>query len=182
MAAQMPQLSEKSSETDPDYARMPAGALRALTFSVGDQYARTRRRRCSYSRNTSRPVTRFNSSEAAAASATCSKAGSSTSTTSSTRCVAAGGSALDPAVVAALLALSRSDDPLAALTAREREVLGLMAEGRTNPGIAKRLWLSEKTVETHVRSILGKFRLDPLDRHDRQILDRISHSQAWQYF
>ena len=71
------------------------------------------------------------------------------------RRVAAGGSALDPEVVAALVT-GRRDDPLAALSPREREVLALMAEGRTNAGIARRLWLTDRTVETHVRSILGK--------------------------
>ena len=86
------------------------------------------------------------------------------------RRVAAGGSALDPDVVAALFAPTPSDDPLAALTAREREVLGLMAEGRTNAGIAKRLWLSEKTVETHVRSILGKLRFETSEDDHRRVL------------
>ena len=75
--------------------------------------------------------------------------------------VSAGGSALDPEVVKQLLA-PPEDDALADLTPREREVLGLMAEGRTNAGIARQLWLTEKTVETHVSSILGKIGL-PLD-------------------
>ena len=75
--------------------------------------------------------------------------------------VSAGGSALDPEVVKQLLA-PPEDDALADLTPREREVLGLMAEGRTNAGIARQLWLTEKTVETHVSSILGKLGL-PLD-------------------
>lgn len=73
-----------------------------------------------------------------------------------------GGSALDPEVVKQLLAPPLDDDPLADLTPREREVLGLVAEGRTNASIAKQLWLTQKTVETHVRSILGKLDL-PLD-------------------
>ena len=73
--------------------------------------------------------------------------------TDAVRRVAGGGSALDPEVVAHMLRRKRSDDPLEELTPREREVLGLMAEGRTNGGIAKRLWLTEKTVEAHVRSI-----------------------------
>lgn len=72
-----------------------------------------------------------------------------------------GGSALDPEVVRQLL-LPPQDDALAGLTPREREVLGLMAEGKTNAGIARQLWLTEKTVETHVSSILGKLGL-PLD-------------------
>jgi DNA-binding NarL/FixJ family response regulator len=75
--------------------------------------------------------------------------------------VSAGGSALDPEVVKQLLA-PPEDDALVDLTPREREVLGLMAEGRTNAGIARQLWLTEKTVETHVSSILGKLGL-PLD-------------------
>ena len=81
--------------------------------------------------------------------------------------VSAGGSALDPEVVKQLLA-PPEDDALADLTPREREVLGLMAEGRTNAGIARQLWLTEKTVETHVSSILGKLglRLDG-DTHRR---------------
>jgi DNA-binding NarL/FixJ family response regulator len=70
--------------------------------------------------------------------------------------VARGGSALDPHVVATLLSGRRRDDPLAALTDRERTVLELMAEGLTNTGIAKRLHLSERTVEAHVRHLLTK--------------------------
>jgi DNA-binding NarL/FixJ family response regulator len=73
--------------------------------------------------------------------------------------VAAGGSALDPEVVAQLVGGGRPDNPLATLTPREREVLTHMAEGRTNVGIAKRLHLSERTVETHVTSILMKLDL-----------------------
>jgi DNA-binding NarL/FixJ family response regulator len=76
--------------------------------------------------------------------------------------VANGGSALDPEVVKHLLAPPQESDALAQLTPREREVLGLMAEGKTNAGIARQLWLTEKTVETHVSSILGKLGL-PLD-------------------
>jgi DNA-binding NarL/FixJ family response regulator len=76
--------------------------------------------------------------------------------------VAGGGSALDPEVVKTLLSPPRSGEALAELTPREREVLGLMAEGKTNAGIARQLWLTEKTVETHVSSILGKLGL-PLD-------------------
>ena len=75
--------------------------------------------------------------------------------------VSKGGSALDPEVVKQLL-VPTQDDALTELTPREREVLGLMAEGKTNAGIARQLWLTEKTVETHVSSILGKLGL-PLD-------------------
>ena len=83
------------------------------------------------------------------------------------RRVAAGGSALDPEVVARLLVVRRRDSPLTLLTARETEVLGLMAEGRTNAGISSRLWLTERTVETHVSSIMAKLNL-PADAHDHR--------------
>jgi DNA-binding NarL/FixJ family response regulator len=73
-----------------------------------------------------------------------------------TQRVSDGGSALDPEVVKPLLTTTEDDDALAQFTPREREVLGLMAEGRTDAGIAKQLWLTERTVETHVSSILGK--------------------------
>ncbi len=86
------------------------------------------------------------------------------------RRVAAGGSALDPEVVARLIGGHRADDPLASLTAREREVLALMAEGRTNVGIARRLWLTERTVETHVGSILAKLGLATSDEDHRRVL------------
>jgi DNA-binding NarL/FixJ family response regulator len=82
--------------------------------------------------------------------------------------VSRGGSALDPEVVKQLLTPPEEGDALAVLTPREREVLGLMAEGKTNAGIAKQLWLTEKTVETHVSSILGKLDLPPdADTHRR---------------
>lgn len=84
------------------------------------------------------------------------------------RRVAAGGSALDPEVVTTLLGPARHDDPLNRLTRREREVLALMAEGRTNAGIARRLVLTERTVETHVTSILTKLDLyESSDEHRR---------------
>ncbi|HET6530398.1 MAG TPA: response regulator transcription factor [Actinoplanes sp.] len=75
------------------------------------------------------------------------------------RRVAAGGSALDPEVVGRLIGVHRTGDPLATLTPREREVLAAMAEGRTNVGIARRLWLTERTVETHIGSIMAKLGL-----------------------
>ena len=82
--------------------------------------------------------------------------------------VCRGGSALDPEGVKQLLTPPQEGDALAALTPREREVLGRMAEGKTNAGIAKKLWLTEKTVETHVSSILGKLDLPPdADTHRR---------------
>jgi DNA-binding NarL/FixJ family response regulator len=85
------------------------------------------------------------------------------------RRVAAGGSALDPEVVATLLGQQRQD-PLALLTPREREVLALMAEGRTNAGIATRLWLTGRTVETHVGSIMSKLGLRESVEEHRRVL------------
>jgi DNA-binding NarL/FixJ family response regulator len=86
--------------------------------------------------------------------------------------VANGGSALDPELVGRLL---RPHDALAALTTREREVLALMAEGRTNVGIAKRLYLSERTVETHVASILSKLDLASGEEHHRRVLAVVAY-------
>jgi len=70
--------------------------------------------------------------------------------------IANGASVVDPALVAELVSARRRDDPLAALSAREREVLTLMAEGLSNAGIGRRIWVTEGTVEKHVRSILTK--------------------------
>jgi len=70
--------------------------------------------------------------------------------------VARGGSALDPEVVGQLVAANRDSGVLAALTEREQEVLSLMAEGLTNAGIARRLWLTKRTVESHIRNLLTK--------------------------
>jgi DNA-binding NarL/FixJ family response regulator len=86
------------------------------------------------------------------------------------RRIAAGGSALDPEVVGRLLTPHRSQDPLHTLTGREREVLGLMAEGRTNLGIARRLWLTERTVETHIKNILAKLNLSTAEEDHRRVL------------
>jgi DNA-binding NarL/FixJ family response regulator len=86
------------------------------------------------------------------------------------RRVAAGGSALDPEVVSRLIGAHRAGKQLASLTAREREVLALMAEGRTNVGIARRLWLTERTVETHISSILAKLGLADSDEDHRRVL------------
>ena len=83
------------------------------------------------------------------------------------RRVAAGGSALDPQVVATLIGAPRPTSALDELSPREKEVLELMAEGRTNAGIAKRLWLTEKTVEAHVRTILMKLGL-PMNSDDHR--------------
>lgn len=86
-----------------------------------------------------------------------------------------GGSALDPEVVSRLLAPRREDDALAGLTPREREVLALVAEGRTNASIARQLWLTEKTVETHVRSILGKLDLPQDGDTHRRVLAVVTY-------
>ena len=94
------------------------------------------------------------------------------------RRVSEGGSALDPEVVATLLSPQPRDDTLGALTAREREVLALMAEGRTNAAIAKRLWLTERTVETHVRSILGKLGLPISGDDHRRVLAVLTYLRA----
>jgi DNA-binding NarL/FixJ family response regulator len=82
--------------------------------------------------------------------------------------VAGGGSALDPEVVARLLGHTR-DDPLARLTPREREVLSLMAEGRTNVSIARRLWLQYRTVEAHVGNIMAKLGLTNDEETHRRV-------------
>jgi serine/threonine-protein kinase PknK len=84
--------------------------------------------------------------------------------------VARGGSVVDPALVRELVAARRRDDPLEALSAREREVLALMAEGRSNAGIGRRLWVTEGTVEKHVRSILTKLNLPEADDDHRRVL------------
>ena len=86
------------------------------------------------------------------------------------RRVADGGSALDPEVVAQLVGRARRDDPLAALTPREREVLGLMAEGRSNHAIADQLVVTERAVEKHVTSIFGKLDLAPAAEDHRRVL------------
>jgi DNA-binding NarL/FixJ family response regulator len=86
------------------------------------------------------------------------------------RRVGSGGTALDPEVVAQLLARSRRRDPLDRLTAREREVLGLMAEGRSNSAIAQHLVVSDGAVEKHVRSIFTKLDLAPTDQDHRRVL------------
>jgi serine/threonine-protein kinase PknK len=89
-----------------------------------------------------------------------------------------GGSAVDPALVQELVAARRVGDPLEGLTSREREVLGLMAEGRSNAGIARILWVTEGTVEKHVRSILMKLRLPETDAVHRRVLAVLAFLEA----
>jgi len=84
--------------------------------------------------------------------------------------VAGGGTVLDPEVVAQLLVQRRAQEPLASLTAREREVLALMAEGRSNTAIARLLVVSEGAVEKHVRNIFTKLNLPPDDEQHRRVL------------
>jgi DNA-binding NarL/FixJ family response regulator len=88
--------------------------------------------------------------------------------------IAAGGSVVDPALVQELVAAQRAEDPLDVLTPREREVLALMAEGRSNAGIAKLLWVTEGTVEKHVHSILTKLRLPETGDDHRRVLAAIT--------
>jgi DNA-binding NarL/FixJ family response regulator len=84
--------------------------------------------------------------------------------------VAGGGSALDPEVVSHLVGRHREDDPIERLTPRERQVLGLMAEGRSNAAIAAAFVVSERAVEKHVTSIFGKLRLAPAPADHRRVL------------
>ena len=86
------------------------------------------------------------------------------------RDVAAGGTVLDPEVVTQLLTRARHADPLASLTPRERDVLGLMAQGRTNSAIGKELYVSDGAVEKHVTSIFTKLDLPPADGDHRRVL------------
>jgi DNA-binding NarL/FixJ family response regulator len=92
--------------------------------------------------------------------------------------IANGASVVDPALVSELVSAQRRDDPLAALSAREREVLALMAEGRSNAGIAHRLWVTEGTVEKHVRSILIKLNLAETGDDHRRVLAVITFLEA----
>jgi DNA-binding NarL/FixJ family response regulator len=84
--------------------------------------------------------------------------------------IAAGGTALDPEVVTGLLNASRHASALAALTARERDVIGLMAEGRSNGAIAEHLVVSERAVEKHISNIFSKLGLPPSDSDHRRVL------------
>jgi serine/threonine-protein kinase len=90
--------------------------------------------------------------------------------TDAIRRVAAGESVIDPEVVSRLVARPRRGSPLETLTERERDVLALMAEGRSNQAIAGQLWMSPKTVETHVGAIFSKLRLTPAAEDHRRVL------------
>jgi DNA-binding NarL/FixJ family response regulator len=94
------------------------------------------------------------------------------------RRVAAGGSALDPQVVSSLLGRARGDDPLAEISPREREVLELMAEGRSNGAIAERLVITERAVEKHVTSIFGKLGLSPAAEDHRRVLAVLTYLRS----
>jgi DNA-binding NarL/FixJ family response regulator len=89
-----------------------------------------------------------------------------------------GGSVVDPALVQELVAARRAHDPLEDLTPREREVLALMAEGRSNAGIARQLWVTEGTVEKHVHHILGSLRLPATGDDHRRVLAVLTFLEA----
>ena len=84
--------------------------------------------------------------------------------------IASGGSALDPEVVTRLISMNSAQEPMHTLTSRERDVLSLMAQGHTNAGIARRLFLSQRTVETHIASLLAKLGIEPATHGHRRVL------------
>ena len=92
--------------------------------------------------------------------------------------ISQGGSVVDPALVQELVAARRVHDPLEELSPREREVLALMAEGRSNAGIARQLWVTEGTVEKHVRSILAKLQLPETGDDHRRVLAVVAFLEA----
>jgi DNA-binding NarL/FixJ family response regulator len=92
--------------------------------------------------------------------------------------IARGGSVVDPSLIQELVAARRRNDPLALLTAREREVLALMAEGCSNAGIGRRLWVTDGTVEKHVKSILTKLQLPESPDDHRRVLAVIAFLEA----
>ena len=94
------------------------------------------------------------------------------------RRVATGGSALDPTIVSTLLSKRRNDDPLEVLTPREREILVLMAEGRSNQGIADRLVITLRAVERHVSTIFGKLGLPSTGTESRRVLAVLLYLRA----
>lgn len=92
--------------------------------------------------------------------------------------IVAGACVVDPALVQELVAARRRDDPLPGLTEREREVLALMAEGRSNAGIAHRLWITEGTVEKHVRSIMSRMQLPEAEDDHRRVLAVLAYLES----
>jgi len=98
--------------------------------------------------------------------------------TEAVRRVAEGGSALDPEVVSLLLGRKRREDPLEGVTPRERDVLELMAEGRSNVAIAEQLVITERAVEKHVTSIFGKLGLAPAPEDHRRVLAVLRYLEA----
>jgi DNA-binding NarL/FixJ family response regulator len=96
----------------------------------------------------------------------------------SLRRVTAGGMVIDPALVQDLVRVRQGKDPLGMLSAREREVLALMAEGRSNAGIARQIWVAEGTVEKHVRSILVKLDLPDSSDNHRRVLAVLAYLNA----
>jgi DNA-binding NarL/FixJ family response regulator len=98
--------------------------------------------------------------------------------TDAIRRVAEGGSVLDPEVVSHMLGRRDAEHPLDALTDREREVLGLMAEGKTNRAISEQLFVSERGVERHVTSIFGKLNLPTTEQDHRRVLAVLAYLRA----
>jgi DNA-binding NarL/FixJ family response regulator len=94
------------------------------------------------------------------------------------RRVGEGGSALDPTIVSQLVGRRRRDDPIDQLTPREREVLGLMAEGRSNSGIAEQLVVTERAVEKHVTSIFSKLQLPAASEDHRRVLAVLAYLRS----
>lgn len=92
--------------------------------------------------------------------------------------IVGGGSVVDPALVQELVSTRRAEDPLDSLSPREREVLALVAEGRSNAGIARQLWVTEGTVEKHVHSILAKLRLPETADDHRRVLAALTFLQT----
>ena len=183
LAADADALLELVERTRPDVAivdiRMPPThtdeGLRAAKASA----SAGRRSASSSSPSTSTRATRSSCSRPApTASATCSRSASPTSTSSpsSVNRVGTGGSVLDPAVVSELVGRRRQgDNPLEQLTDREREVLALMAEGRSNRAIAERLFVTDHTVEKHVKNIFGSLNLPPSPDDHRRVLAVITY-------
>jgi DNA-binding NarL/FixJ family response regulator len=89
--------------------------------------------------------------------------------------IATGGAVIDPGLVQELVAAKRRNDPLDELTNREREVLGLMAEGLTNSAIGRRLWVTEGTVEKHIHSLLPKLHLPDSEDDHRRVLAVVTY-------